>query len=79
VALNNELSFTSVQLQHIRRHETGHALQLGDTSGVACWFSTVWYPLMNNGLPGAGSCTAYPQNATPSTNEKSSARTWSDW
>jgi hypothetical protein len=73
IVLNSDLSFNSTQLQHIRRHEMGHALGLADTS-TSCWLSGVWYPIMNNGT--FGTCSAYPQNATPTNNEAYWAAQW---
>lgn len=70
---NSSMSFTATQLQHIRRHEMAHVLGLADAN-VTCWFSTVWYPIMNNGT--FGNCSAYPQNATATANEAYYAAQW---
>lgn len=73
IVINSSLSFNSTQLQHIRRHEMGRALGLHEAN-VACWFDVVWYPLMNNGT--FGNCSAFPQNATPTSNEAYWAAQW---
>lgn len=75
IMLNSSMSFNSTQLQHIRRHEMGHALQLGHpASSVSCWFDVVWYPLMK---ANSTNCGAYPSNGTPSANEAYYADLWS--
>jgi hypothetical protein len=75
VVLNSSMSFNATQLQHIRRHEMGHVLQLGHpASAVSCWFDVVVYPLMKEN---STNCASYPQNATPSPNEAYYAELWS--
>jgi len=73
VVLNSSMSFDATQKQHMRRHEFGHVLGLDDTS-TACWLSTIWYPIMHNT---SSNCSGhYPENATPSDNEKYYASIW---
>lgn len=75
IVLNSSMSFNWIQLQHIRRHEMGHVLQLADAvDSVACWWDVVLYPIMKNG---STNCASYPQNATASGNEAYYAGQWS--
>jgi hypothetical protein len=75
IAVDSSISFTEVQKQHIRLHELGHALRLGDTT-VSCWFDVVWWPLLKNN---STSCSAFPQNATATANEAQAAKDWNGW
>lgn len=53
-----------------------HALALNDTS-TTCWYTSAWYPLMNNGI--YGTCSGYPDNFSGTVNEINAVTIRNGW